>query len=189
MKSELWRSLRAALLFFLATGVLLPLLTTGLAEVFFPRQAQGSLLYDDEGVLRGSRLIGQAFSGPQWFHGRPSASGYDPLASGSPQLGPLDPRRLEEARKAEERWSAAHPGIPIPPELAALSASGLDPHITREAALAQVPRIARERGIPEEELVRLVDSLTERSFGFLGSPPRVNVLLLNWKLAQLSGRP
>ncbi|MDI3269447.1 MAG: potassium-transporting ATPase subunit C [Bacillota bacterium] len=189
MKDELWRGLRAALLIFLITGFLLPLTTTGLAELLFPPKAQGSLVFDDQGTLVGSLLIGQDFQGPQWFQGRPSASGNNPLESGSPQWGPLDPRRIEAAQKALASWVQANPGVPLPSELAALSASALDPHITREAALAQVPRIARLRGLSEAELVSLVDGLTEESFRFLGSPPRVNVLLLNRKLAQLANTP
>jgi K+-transporting ATPase ATPase C chain len=174
----------------LLLGVVYPLAVTGLATVFFKDQAKGSLLFDKDGKVIGSRLIGQPFSQPGYFHSRPSAAGagYDATASGGTNLGPTSRKLFEENIKpAVEAARADNPDSPIPVDLVTSSASGLDPHITPAAAEFQVPRVARERRMSEDELRRLVAQHTEgRQFGLLGEP-RVNVLELN--LALDSVRP
>ncbi|MBX5464890.1 MAG: potassium-transporting ATPase subunit KdpC, partial [Clostridia bacterium] len=169
-------------------------LVTGLAHLLFPDQAEGSLVVEDGRVV-GSRLIGQAFTGARFFHGRPSATPggpYDASASGASNLGPLDPRLREEvAARAEavRRENGLPPGAPVPSDLVTSSASGLDPDISPEAAFLQVPRVARANRLPEAEVRRLVaEHVVPPQFGFLGQP-RVNVLELNLALLRLaSGR-
>lgn len=183
------------LLFFLVlavlTGFVYPLIVTGLAQLFFPWQANGSLVRKD-GKVVGSYLIGQKFSSPYYFHGRPSASDYDAMASGGLNCAPSS-RAL--AQKIEERYRALakeNPGLTrreTPLDLITTSASGLDPHISPEAALVQVPRIARARSIPEEALVRLVREYTHPRWLGLFGEPRVNVLELNLALDRRFGSP
>ncbi len=181
--------IRAAILLLMAltllTGLLYPLAVTGLARAIFPRQANGSLVRIN-GEARGSELIGQPFSDPKYFRGRPSvtAPAYNAVASGGSNLGPLNPALLDAVRKNIDSLRALDPqnGAPIPVDLVTSSASGLDPHISVAAAFYQIPRVARNRGLPESRLRRLVDSCTEgRTFGILGDP-RVNVLRLNMSL-------
>jgi len=165
-------------------GLIYPLAVTGLANLFFREKAQGSLIEKD-GKVVGSRLIGQAFTGPGYFHSRPSAAGtgYDATASGGTNLGPTSQKLFDENIKtAAEAAHSDNPDSPIPIDLVTSSASGLDPHITPAAAEFQVPRVARERGISQDELRRLVREHTEgRQFMILGEP-RVNVLELNLAL-------
>lgn len=183
----------ALTIFTLITGVLYPLLVTGVAQLAFPAQAEGSLLYDAQGIVRGSALIGQPFDDPRYFWGRLSATAPAPYtafngqtltgSSGS-NLGPLNPalRQAVEARIAALR--AADPGNsrPIPVDLVTASASGLDPHISPAAAEYQIGRVARARGLSEAQVRALVIRFTEgRTFGLLGEP-RVNVLALNLAL-------
>jgi potassium-transporting ATPase KdpC subunit len=170
----------------LLTGLVYPLVMTGLAQLIFPYQANGSLIQSN-GKTLGSELIGQPFDNPRYFWGRPSATGPFPdngAASSGSNLGPTNPA-LEEAVKARvAALRAADPGNtqPIPVDLVTASGSGLDPNISVAAALYQVPRVARTRGLSEAQVQGLVDKYTQgRTFGFLGEP-RVNVLELNQAL-------
>jgi K+-transporting ATPase ATPase C chain len=184
------RELRAATMVFLlltvVTGLVYPGLVTLVAAVAFPDQAGGSLVRVD-GKLVGSRLIGQAFSSPRYFWGRPSATGPMPnngaVSSGSNQ-GPLNPALVTAVEGRVTALRAADPGNtrPVPVDLVTASASGLDPQISIAAAEFQVPRVARERGLPEEKVRQLVQAATEgRTLGVLGER-RVNVLMLNLAL-------
>ncbi|MCG9969555.1 potassium-transporting ATPase subunit KdpC [Pelotomaculum terephthalicicum JT] len=175
----------------LLTGVVYPLTVTGLAQVFFPHQANGSLVYRDGGPA-GSVLIGQGFTQPEYFHGRPSAAGqdgYDAAASSGSNLGPTNQVFLERIGKYSEQVRAEN-GLskdsPVPSDLVTASASGLDPHVSPEAALLQAPRVAAERHLPEQEVRQLVEKYTEdRQLSILGEP-RVNVLLLNLALDRMN---
>jgi K+-transporting ATPase ATPase C chain len=180
----------------LITGVLYPLLVTGAAQLLFPHQANGSLVLRD-GRAVGSELIGQSFDDPRYFWGRLSATGAFPYnafdaetltgSSGS-NYGPLNPALLEAAQARIDALRAADRGnaAPIPVDLVTASGSGLDPHISVAAALYQVPRVARARGLDESTVRTLVDEHTEgRQVAFLGEP-RVNVLLLNLALDETS---
>lgn len=186
-KSQLVPALRMTVVLTAILGIGYPLVVTGLARLIFPKQAEGSLIRNAQGTVIGSRLIGQPFGGPRYFHPRPSAAGagYDGTASGGTNLGPTS-RKLIETRIAPAvaaAW-AENPGAAekVPVDLVTTSASGLDPHITPAAAEFQVARVARERGMPEEEVRRIVTGHTEgRTFGILGEP-RVNVLTLNLAL-------
>jgi len=172
------------------TGVLYPVGMTLAARALFPRQSAGSLLIGDDGTVRGSLLIGQPFTGPIWFHGRPSASGtipYDPTASGGSNLGPTSAAftKLVAERAAAVRRDDSTDTATIPVDLVTASASGLDPHISPKAALLQVRRVAAARGLVEEQVRRLVAARIEPAFlGILGRP-RVNVLALNLALESL----
>jgi len=184
----------ALLLFTLLTGVLYPLLVTGIAQVAFPTQANGSLIVDASGNPIGSRLIGQAFDGPQYFWGRLSATSavpYNAAASSGSNLGPLNPALIGpqgsiaarlDALKAADAAAGVVYEEPVPVDLVTASASGLDPHISPAAAYYQAPRVAAARAMPLAEVIALVERYTEgRTFGVLGEP-RVNVLLLNLAL-------
>lgn len=164
-------------------GIIYPVVVTGLALVMFPAKAGGSLMEKDGKVI-GSSLIGQPFTGPGYFHSRPSAagSGYDATASGGTNLGPTNQKLIDNVKTASEALQEVNPGSPIPIDMVTASASGLDPHITPAAAEFQSPRIAKERGLSAEEVRRLVREHTEgRQLGLLGEP-RVNVLELNLAL-------
>jgi K+-transporting ATPase ATPase C chain len=184
------RELRSAMVVFLlltvVTGVVYPGLVTLVATVAFPAQAGGSLITDD-GKVVGSRLIGQSFSSPRYFWGRPSATGPAPnngaVSSGSNQ-GPLNPALAAAVESRVAALRAADPGNTrtVPVDLVTASGSGLDPHISVAAAEFQVPRVARERGLPEAQVLAQVRAATEgRTLGVLGEP-RVNVLELNLAL-------
>jgi K+-transporting ATPase ATPase C chain len=167
----------------LLLGLAYPLVVTVLAQALFADKANGQLI-EQNGRIVGSRLIGQGFSSPGYFRGRPSAAGagYDGANSGGTNLGPTNKKLIESVQSAVEAAHADNPKASVPIDLVTTSASGLDPHISPAAAFFQVPRVARERGMAEADLTRLVESFVEpRQLGFLGEP-RVNVLLLNLML-------
>ena len=186
--------LRPALVLFfvltLLTGIAYPLLVTGVAQTLFASQAGGSLILRD-GKPVGSRLIGQTFSEPQHFWGRPSATSpmpYNATASSGSNLGPLNPALTDAVKARIEALRAADPGntAPVPVDLVTASASGLDPHISPAAARYQVARVAKARGLVARQVMALVDLQTENPlFGFLGER-QVNVLQLNLALEALS---
>jgi len=168
-------------------GLAYPLVVTGLAQVMFNDKANGQLI-ERKGQLVGSRIIGQPFSSPGYFRSRPSAAGaigYDAGASSGSNLGPINKKLIDRVRADVEKLEAENPGKPVPVDLVTTSASGLDPHISPAGAEFQVPRVALERGLSENEVRRVVAEFTEgRQMGFLGEP-RVNVLLTNMKLDEL----
>ncbi len=184
LSKQIYPAVAMMLILTVITGVIYPFLVTGLSQVLFKSQAQGSLI-EKNGEIIGSRLIGQTFTKPGYFHSRPSAAGngYDSMASGGTNLGPTNKKLLEgNVKGAVETLSKENPKAPIPVDLVTSSGSGLDPHITPAAAEFQIERVALERGISPNELRQLVKEHTEgRQFGFLGEP-RVNVLELNLAL-------
>lgn len=164
-------------------GVIYPLTITAIAQVVFPDQADGQL-FERDGKVIGSRIIGQGFSSPGYFRSRPSAAGtgYDAANSTGSQLGPTNKKLIEAVTANVEFARKENPNVPVPIDLVTTSASGFDPHLSPAAADFQVPRVARERGISETEMRRIVQAHTEdRQLGFLGEP-RVNVLELNLAL-------
>ena len=175
----------------LITGVAYPLGMTAVIQVLFPRQAAGSPVRDDSGGVRGSALIGQSFTGPKWFHGRPSVTGntpYDPTASGGSNLGPTNSALTAAVRERATALIQENPAhtSPIPIDLVTASGSGLDPHVSPSSALLQAPRVAAARGLDEDALRLLVKSHIEPAlFGVLGRP-RVNVLQLNLSLESMA---
>jgi K+-transporting ATPase ATPase C chain len=167
-------------------GLIYPLGITGLAQLFFRDRANGQLIAKD-GKLIGSRIIGQAFTGPGYFHSRPSAAGagYDPTSSGGSNLAPTNKNLLERVRSDVRNLQAENPNAPIPVDLVTASGSGLDPDISPAAAEFQIHRVAHSRGMKEEDLRALVERHTKgRDLGFLGES-RVNVLELNLDLDSL----
>ena len=184
----------------LITGLVYPLAMTGIAQVLFPHQAQGSLI-ERNGTVVGSELIGQGFESDKYFHGRPSATTapdpndstktvpapYNAANSGGSNLGPSNKALIDRVQGDIDKLKQENPSAPVPTDLVTTSASGLDPHISPEAALFQVPRIAKARNLPEDRIRQLVaDNIEGRLFWLLGEP-HVNVLLLNLALDQLAG--
>ena len=181
-------------------GLAYPLAMTGIAQILFPYQAQGSLI-ERNGTVVGSELIGQQFDSDKYFHARPSATTapdpkdptktiaapYNALNSGGSNLAPSNKALIDRVKGDVEKLKAENPSTPVPTDLVTTSASGLDPHISPEAALFQVPRIAKARNLSEDRIRQLVTDHTKgRLFGLLGEP-RVNVLLLNLALDQFAG--
>jgi K+-transporting ATPase ATPase C chain len=186
-------ALRTTVVTLVLTGLLYPFAMTGLGQVLFPYQADGSLVTDGSGRVIGSELIGQSFSAPGYFWSRPSAAGaagYDAAASSGSNLGPTSQKLRDRIVADLARWTEAHAdgAGPVPGELVTASASGLDPHLSPAAALWQVERVARARGVAPERVRALVEATTEaRTFGVLGEP-RVNLLRLNLALDRQFGR-
>ena len=175
LKIALWFTLLTTLIF----GVGYPLAVTGIAQLIFPKQANGSMFAGRE--AEGSRLIGQPFSSDVYFHPRPSAAGagYDPTSSGGSNLGPTNHLLLDRVQSDLTKLQAENPGAPVPIDLVTASASGIDPDISPAAAQFQIPRIAKARKSSEEKLRTFVEArTTPRQFGIFGEP-RVNVLELN----------
>lgn len=169
-------------------GLIYPLVVTGLAQIIFPHQANGSLIRNANGETIGSTLIGQPFAAPSYFYSRPSAVGYDASASGGSNLGPTNQKLIARVKADVEKYQAENPSKLIPIDLVTTSASGLDPHISPANAEFQIPRVARERGLSVEKLRQIVAQFTEdRQFGFLGER-RINVLLLNLELDKSQNR-
>ena len=192
MTVRIRHNLFTAVLMTIATTVLLglvyPLVVTGLAQAVFRDKANGQLI-QREGRTIGSAIIGQGFAGPRYFHGRPSAagSGYDATASGGTNLGPTNKKLIDAVRAAVDAARKDNPGGgDVPIDLVTTSASGFDPDISPDAAMFQVPRVAKARGLDESAVRQLVEGRIERrQLGFLGEP-RVNVLRLNLDLDDVS---
>ncbi|MGD0965841.1 MAG: potassium-transporting ATPase subunit KdpC [Candidatus Acidiferrales bacterium] len=184
MKKNLLISIWFTLATTVLLGIIYPLVVTGLAQMLFPKQANGELI-SQGGKLVGSHLIGQPFTAPGYFYSRPSAAGaagYDPTASGGSNLGPTNKALIDRVEASVKALQPTNPNAPIPADLVTTSGSGLDPHISPAAAAFQIPRVARERGVSEQQVRALVQRHTEgRQFGLLGEA-RVNVLDLNLDL-------
>lgn len=175
-------ALSLVLLMTVVTGALYPLAVTGIAQVAFPEQANGSLVRDDRGQVRGSALIAQEFKGDGWFQSRPSAGAYATVASGASNLAPSNPALAERVRTDASVQYQAQQGQ-VPQALLTTSGSGLDPHLPPEAIAYQLPRVAAARQVSEERLQALVNEATLRP---LVGPPVVNVLALNQALERLA---
>ena len=183
MKKNLIISVLYTVVTTILLGIIYPLVVTGFAQVLFPKQANGSLIVQN-GKLIGSHLIGQPFTAPGYFWSRPSGAGngYDPTSSGSSQMGPTNKALVDRVNASVQQLQSTNPGTPIPVDLVTQSGSGLDPDITPAAAEFQVARVAKERGMREEDVRALISKHTKgRQWGFLGER-RVNVLDLNLDL-------
>src|SRR5262245_43921817 len=184
LRHRAWPAVGLLLALTLITGVAYPVVVTAVAQVAFPSQANGSFLVTNDGRTIGSTLIGQAFNRPEYLWGRPSAAGdgYDAMSSAGSNLGPTSQELLDRVAAAVEAFRATNGDAPVPVELVTTSASGLDPHVSPEAAEYQVVRIAQARSVSVDEVRQAVARHTEQPFlGFLGKPT-VNVLLVNLDL-------
>jgi K+-transporting ATPase ATPase C chain len=177
------------IIFTIICGGIYPAVVTGIARAIFPKQAAGSFITDKSGKEIGSTLIGQPFSDPKYFWPRPSATsdfGFNAMASGGSNAGPTNPAYLQTVGARVKALRDTGVTGTVPADLVQASASGLDPHVTPESALLQLPRVAKARGVSENMLIKMVEQATEgRQFGFMGAP-RVNVLVLNLELDRLS---
>ena len=186
---SIWKtSIRFTLVTTLLLGLGYPLVVTGIAAVFFPHQAAGSLIKLDDGTIIGSELLAQSFVSDKCFHPRPSAAGngYDATASGGTNLAQSSKTLVTRIQGDIDKLAAQNPGKPVPIDLVTTSASGLDPDITPDAAFYQAPRVAKARNLSEESLRALIEQhITPRQLGLLGEP-RVNVLELNLALDKLA---
>jgi K+-transporting ATPase ATPase C chain len=185
MFEQLWPAVRITVVLTVLTGMLYPALVTGIAQAIFHKQANGSLI-EANGKVIGSELIGQKFSKPEYFQGRPSGAGdgYDAANSGATNFGPTSQKLADRIKADAEKFRTENPEFtgPIPADLLTSSGSGLDPHISPASAYAQAPRVAKARGVAEDRIRQLVASALEpRQLGFLGEP-RVNVLQINLAL-------
>ena len=183
MKKNLLISLWFTLVTTVIFGLLYPLVVTGLSQVLFPDRANGQLI-ERNGKVVGSRIIGQTFTGPGYFHSRPSnaGTGYDATSSSGSNLGPTNKNLIERVKDDVQKFQAENPGAPIPVDLVTSSGSGLDPDISPAAAEFQIPRVAHSRGMKQEDVRVLVQKYTRgRDLGFLGEA-RVTVLELNLEL-------
>jgi len=180
---QLWPAFAMILVMTLVTGIVYPLGMTGIAQLLFPHQANGSLI-EKNGHVIGSELIGQQFASDKYFHGRPSAAGngYDAANSGGTNLGPTSKKLIAAVKAAADKAHAENPNAPVPVDLVTSSASGLDPDITPAAALFQVPRVARARHLDEAAVRKLVEARVQPRFVGVIGEPRVNVLKLNMDL-------
>jgi K+-transporting ATPase ATPase C chain len=187
-------AVRTAVVTLVLTGLIYPFVMTGLSQVLFPWRANGSLVTDEKGQVVGSELIAQGFANPAYFQPRPSAAGakgYDATSSSGSNLGPTSKKLQDRINDDLKRLKAENPEAtaPVPAELVTASASGLDPHLSPEAMLWQLPRVAKSRGLALERVKSVVDASVEgRTFGILGEP-RVNVLKVNLALDRQFGRP
>jgi K+-transporting ATPase ATPase C chain len=185
--AEIRHAVMATLLLALVCCGLYPLVVFGIGQLLFPEKANGSLIVDSRGIIRGSRLLGQPFSAAQYFHPRPSAAGngYDPTSSGGSNLGPTSRKLCDAVAQNISDYRAQNglaPNMPVPADAVTASASGLDPHISPQNAELQVARVARARNLSEARVRELIRQNTdEPSLGFLGKPG-VNVLTLNLAL-------
>lgn len=185
MKKHLVVAVRFTIVTTIVFGLLYPLLVTGLSQLIFPRQANGSLI-EKNGQVIGSRLIAQGFTSERYFHPRPSAagSGYDATSSGGSALGPTNQQLVDRVKQDVAKLQQENPGTPIPSDMVTTSGSGLDPDISPASAEFQIPRVAKARGISGDALRAVVARHTAaRQLGILGEP-RVNVLELNLDLDQ-----
>jgi len=187
-------AVRTTIVTLVLTGLIYPFVMTGVAQVLFPWRANGSLITDDKGQVIGSELIAQAFANPAYLQPRPSAAGekgYDAASSSGSNLGPTSKKLQDRIKDDLKRLKEENPDAsgPVPGDLVTASGSGLDPHVSPQGALWQVPRIAKARGISPERVHSVVTANVEgRTFGILGEP-RVNVFLVNLALDRHFGRP
>lgn len=191
LRKQIWPAIALTFVLMIITGLVYPGIVTGLAQLLFPRQANGSLIVASNGQVVGSELIGQSFSRPEYFHPRPSAAGagYDDTLSSGTNKGPTDLKLADTLiKQAVDSVVAQDSAVKgqIPSDMVTSSGSGLDPHISPADAALQVPRVARVRGVPVDRMQTLVAAHTQgRQFGFLGEP-RVNVLTLNLALDSIA---